>query len=125
MNTNPPLFTLRWLFFGFSGRIARKSFALAVLLQLTLLTLLIYQAVQAGDNEERLIAVGLAMMALMVFLGWSIIALSIKRLHDVNLPAVLSILLFIPAINWAAFLYLMLKSSHPETNEHGPPPFSR
>lgn len=123
MAPKPTHLSLKWLFLGFSGRIARKSFALAVLLQLTLLTLLIYQAIQAGDDEGRQVLVGFAIMAFGLFLVWSIAALSAKRLHDLNHPAALIALLFVPMVNWAIFLYLMLKPSHPEANEHGPPPF--
>jgi uncharacterized membrane protein YhaH (DUF805 family) len=123
MAADRPVLSLKWLFFGFRGRIARKSFALAVLLQLTLLTLLVHQAVQAGDDEGRQVLVGFAIMAFGLFLVWSIAALSIKRLHDLNHPAALIALLFVPMINWAIFLYLMLKPSYPDANDHGPPPF--
>ncbi len=119
-STNPGL---KWLLFSFKGRIARQSFALSVGLQLVLLTLVLYQAVQAGENESRLAFSGLLFLIILPIVFWSMAAITIKRLHDLNLPAALAILLFIPAINWITFFFLMLKSSHPDSNEHGPPPF--
>ena len=114
---------LLWLFFGFNGRIARQSFALSVLFQLSMLTLVLYQTVQAGKDEARLVASGFALIALIVFLLWSILALAVKRLHDLNLPLAFIVILFVPGINWLGFFYLMVTSGYPEANEHGPPPF--
>ncbi|MGB7288044.1 MAG: DUF805 domain-containing protein [Salaquimonas sp.] len=125
MAKNAPELSLKWLFFGFSGRISRKTYALSAFFQLLLLTLLFYQAIQAEEDEGRLVFVGLFGIVLFLFLLWSVAALSIKRLHDLNLPAVFAGLLFVPALNWIAFFYLMLKQSHPEANEHGAPPFGR
>ena len=114
---------LLWLFFGFNGRIARQSFALAVLFQLSMLTLVLYQTVQAGKDEARLVASGLALMALIVFLLWSVLALAVKRLHDLNMPLTMIAILFLPVLNWLGFFYLMLTPGYPEANDHGPPPF--
>jgi uncharacterized membrane protein YhaH (DUF805 family) len=125
MAADRPVLSLKWLFFGFKGRIARKSFALAVLFQLTMLTLLIYQAVMAGEDEDRLAWVGLALIAFGFSLLWSILALTIKRLHDINLPSYFAGLIFIPFANWLVFFYLMFTPSHPEANEHGAPPFKQ
>ena len=115
--------TLTWLFFGFSGRIGRRSFALSVLFQFVLMFLAVYWAVQAKDDPIRLTISGFAFIGVMFFTLWSILALTIKRLHDLNLPAALSITVFIPAVTWLALAFLMLKPGHNDANEHGPPPF--
>ena len=114
---------LLWLFLRFEGRIARQSFALSVLFQLSMLTLVLYQTVQAVKDEARLVASGLALIALVIFLIWSILALAVKRLHDLNLPMAIIAILFVPGINWLGFIYLMLTPGYPKTNGHGPPPF--
>jgi uncharacterized membrane protein YhaH (DUF805 family) len=115
---------LRWLFFSFRGRIARQSFLFAVLFQLILLGLMVYQSIQAGENEDRLVIAGLFSIGVMAFCIWSIVALAIKRLHDLDLPGMLFVVLFIPGVNWLALLYLMARPGIQEANEHGPPPFS-
>lgn len=121
--------TLRWLFFSFRGRIARQSFGFAYLFILVLLGLAVYQsvqgvnAVQAGRTDGRLVFAGFLSMAVMAFGLWSVLALSVKRLHDINLPAALVLMLFIPVLTFLVIVYLMARPSHPKANEHGPPPF--
>jgi len=115
--------TLKWLFFGFSGRIARQSFIFAVGFQLILLGLMVYQSVLAGENEDRLAMAGLFALAVMAFCIWSILALSIKRLHDLDLPGILAVLLFVPMINWLFIIFMMARPGSPNTNVHGAPPF--
>jgi len=118
-----PSYTLPWLFFGVKGRIARKSYCLAILFMFVLLFLTVYWAVQAEDDPFRLTFSGFAFIAVMIFNLWSILALSIKRLHDLNMPVALVILIFVPMVTWIAVLFLMIKASHPEANEHGQVPF--
>ncbi|WP_075995432.1 DUF805 domain-containing protein [Salaquimonas pukyongi] len=114
---------LLWLFFGFSGRIARQSYTLSILFQIILFCLSVYWAVVAGEDQARLTFAGFAFMAVGFFNLWSSLALSVKRLNDVNLPWPLAILLFVPGINVLLILFLALRKSHPQTNHHGPPPF--
>ncbi len=95
---------------------------------LVLLGLAVYQSVQGASRVEKggpdvqLIFAGLLTMAVMAFAFWSMLALSVKRLHDLDHPAMLVLLLFFPGINTFTVLYLMLRPSHPKENEHGPVP---
>jgi uncharacterized membrane protein YhaH (DUF805 family) len=128
MDRTLPKPTLKWLFFGFSGRIARQSFIFACLFQLVLMGLAVYQSAQgvavmeAGGSDTRLILAGFLSMVVIAFNFWSILALSIKRLHDLNHPWQLVIVVFIPALTWLALLYLMIRPGYHKANEHGPPP---
>lgn len=120
---------LAWLFFSFRGRIARQSYFLAALFQITLLTIMVYQSVRgaatadAGGPESQLIFGGFLAMIILPFILWSGLALATKRLHDLNHPVALIVLYFIPGVNYLFVLYTMLRPSHPKTNAHGPPPF--
>lgn len=125
--TNKP--GLLWLFFSFRGRIARLSYFLAALFQITLLTLMVYQSVQgslkvdAGGPDSQLVFGGFLSMIVIPFVLWSGLALTVKRLNDLNHPWALVFLYFFPGINYLFVLYTMLRPSYPETNRHGPPPF--
>lgn len=114
---------LLWLFFGFTGRIARQSYALSILFQFILFSLCVYWAVAAGEDQSRMTFAGFAVMGVGFFNLWSGIALSVKRLNDLNLPWPLAVFIFVPGINLLMILFLALRESYPETNRHGPPPF--
>lgn len=116
----PPL---KWLFFSFKGRIARQSYILAQIFLLILQFFVIWQLVRAGEDENRLALWGLVYIALGALTIWAGLALVAKRLHDLDLPAALLIMLFIPPINWLFMIFLMAMPSSRKTNQHGPPPF--
>ncbi len=120
--TNAP--DLSWLFFRFSGRIGRQSFILATVFNFLLMVLVVYQLVRAEEDEALLTFWGFAFIFLTFGLFWSALALAVKRLNDIGLPAAFVILYFIPPVNWLFFLFLIAKPGDPETNPHGPPPFS-
>lgn len=129
--------TVKWLLFGFKGRIGRKSFLLAALLlllvQLALFSFLI--SLTGGTSEDGRIhlntssgfaaIVGLALLASWLASAWALLALAVKRLHDLNMPVPLAILLIIPAIAFFCWAFLAAMPSHQETNEHGPVPFPK
>ena len=116
---------LLWLFFGFTGRIARQSYLLAILFQIILFSLSVYWAVAAGEDKARLTFAGFAFIAVAFFNLLSSLALTVKRLNDIDLPWPLAVLIFVPGVNVMLILFLALRESHPETNRHGPPPFGR
>jgi len=128
MTEHLPKPTLKWLFFGFRGRIARQSYIFGCVFQLVLLTLAGYQsmqgvaAVQAGGSDSQLIFAGFLSMAVMAFCFWSVLALSVKRMHDLDHPWVLIIVILLPAVAFLGMLYLMIRPGQPETNQYGPPP---
>ena len=95
---------------------------LAVLFQCIIFGLSVYQAVAAENQPDRLALAGSMILAAMGFSVWSILALAVKRLHDLNHPAPLVIMLFFPGVNWLLILYLMARPSYARSNEHGLPP---
>ncbi|MCB1449543.1 MAG: DUF805 domain-containing protein [Nitratireductor sp.] len=115
--------TIGWALFGFSGRIARQSYILGVVLMLPLFGIVIAQILQVQDNEAGTVFWGLMFIGLCVMSTWSLVALSVKRLNDINRPGWLALVLFIPWLNALAVMALMAAPSWPQTNRHGPPPF--
>ncbi|GAB4352557.1 MAG: DUF805 domain-containing protein [Oricola sp.] len=126
MSTAPghPL-TVSWVLFGFRGRIGRKSFWLGALLMVLIQAAIISRIATVPEDSPELALWGVAMLAAWVATAWVILALAVKRLHDLGLPGVLAICLLIPAVAFLAFLLLALLPSKQETNEHGAPPFPR
>lgn len=116
--------TVSWVLFGFRGRIGRKSFALSCLLIVLIQGAVIAQIVGAEEDSPASIFWALVLMAIWVVSAWIMIALAVKRLHDIGLPAALAALLLVPAISWIGLLFLCFVPSSQEINDHGPPPFS-
>ena len=127
--------TVKWLLFGFRGRIGRKSFILAaLLLLLAQLALFSYALGFASEGQEPgQIAINNGGSAMFGFLmlgswlasAWALLALAVKRLHDLGLPVVLGVVLLIPALSGIAWILLAALPSKQESNEHGPVPFPK
>ncbi len=75
------------------------------------------------EDHPMLAVWGLALFGVWLATAWIVLALAVKRLHDLGLPGMLAICLLIPAISFIAFLVLAFLPSRPETNQQGPPPF--
>lgn len=126
--------TVKWVLFGFKGRIGRKSFLLAGLGMLLVNSALLAYSMRytnpAQSTGEAVIdgagAALFGLLALAVFFVslWALLALAVKRLHDLDLPTVLSVVLIIPGIAYFAWLFLAFMPSKQVTNKHGQPPFS-
>jgi uncharacterized membrane protein YhaH (DUF805 family) len=123
MTTPPPKATVLWALFGFGGRIARQTFILGQLFMLSLFAVVVARIVAVQGNENLTVFWGLAFLLLSVVSLWATFALTVKRLHDLDLPALMALLLLVPTINAIFVIVLMVLPSSAKTNEHGPPPF--
>lgn len=119
---NHPL-TIQWVLFGFKGRISRKSFWLAALGVVLVQAAVFAQVIGTPEDSSVLALWGLVLLAVWLASAWAALALAVKRLHDLDLPAMLAILLLVPTISFFAFLFLAFMPSKQVTNRHGPPPF--
>ena len=117
--------TIKWVLFGFKGRIGRKSFTLAALMMILIQAAVISQIIVTPEDNPVTALWGLILLAVWIASAWAGVALAVKRLHDLGLPGILAICLLIPAISFFAFLFLAIVPSKQETNEHGRPPFPR
>lgn len=117
--------TVRWVLFGFRGRIGRKSFWLAALLMILIQAVVIAQVVSIPEESPAFALWGFVILAVWIASAWAAFALAVKRLHDLGLPGILAFGLLIPAVSIIAFLLLAFLPGSPKANEHGPPPFPR
>ncbi|RNC91326.1 MAG: DUF805 domain-containing protein [Oricola sp.] len=117
--------TVKWVLFGFRGRIGRKSFWLGALGMILIQAAIVAQIAAAPEDSPTLALWGLVMLAVWIASAWAALALAVKRLHDIGLPGALAVLLLIPAVAFFTFVVLAVWPSAQEANEHGPPPFPR
>ncbi|MBO6814120.1 MAG: DUF805 domain-containing protein [Rhizobiaceae bacterium] len=114
---------LAWLFFGTSGRIARRSFSLATFFLLLLHVFVIIQLIKADDNSASLVWWTLVLFVIAAVSLWCIFALIVKRLHDIGVTGFLSLAIVFTGMYFIAFIVLSLWPSQSATNKYGPPPF--
>ena len=117
--------TIQWVLFGFRGRIGRKSFWLAALGMILIQAAIFAQLIGIPEGSPQEAVWALLLLASWFATTWAVVALSVKRLHDIGLPGFLAVLLLIPAVSFIAFAVIAFWPSTQETNEHGPPPFPR
>ncbi len=117
MNQAPIL----WLFFGLKGRISRVAFLLGGLLMTVVTLFVLYRmsaadAIEAGDALEFWNTV----LSVVVFVSlWCQAALAAKRLHDIGRPGIFAIAMFVPLVNFVAFVALCLIPGEPGPNKYG------
>jgi uncharacterized membrane protein YhaH (DUF805 family) len=110
---------LLWLFFRFSGRVGRAAYFLAGLLLAIIQAFLLYRfaLVPEGSTEGQTWAAAFWLVVLVSL--WSNVALSVKRLHDVDRPGIIAAVLFIPVISIVAFIALCLIPGNTGPNQYG------
>ncbi|MGI9402046.1 MAG: DUF805 domain-containing protein [Rhizobiaceae bacterium] len=123
MPDQQPKPTVKWVLFGFDGRIARQSFILGQLFMISLFAVVIARIVAVEGQEGSTVFWGLAFLALGVASVVSTIAMTVKRLHDLGYPGILAVCMLIPTVNFIMLVLLLVLPSSPETNVYGPPPF--
>ena len=114
---------LRWLLFGMSGRIGRKAFVLIWLFWFAVCAMPLAMAGRMGAEEHAGAAlIGFSLMASAFLTCWSMVAATVKRLHDIDLPGGWAIALFIPPAALPALIALSLWPSGSGPNRFGPGP---
>ena len=122
-------YTVGWLFLSLKGRIRRKTYALSGGF-LTCLWLFVLMQIGLAEEESAVQSTWL-----LVFLGlfcvsfWSMIALSVKRLHDIGVSGiavfVAAALVIIPFLSLVGFTVLCLWPGMPGANRFGEDPVTR
>ena len=113
---------MRWLLFGVSGRLSRRTYAWALLFWTLVLAIPVSAAVRAAPESSALAMAGFGFILAFLPAAWSIAVLSIKRLHDAGLPGILVGVLIIPAASGFMLLIMMVWPSVKGPNRHGPAP---
>jgi uncharacterized membrane protein YhaH (DUF805 family) len=110
---------LFWLFFRFSGRVSRAAYFLAGLLLAIVQVFLLYRFTLVPQDSTQGQFWAMAFWAAVLISIWSNVALSVKRLHDLDKPGIIATTLFIPVISIIAFVLLCLFPGTPGPNRYG------
>ncbi len=110
---------MRWLFFGFSGRISRVPYVLGTLFFVALCSAVISRLMALPEESGQFAFWSLAFVVLLPVIVWTSIALAVKRLHDINIPGPVAICLFVPAVSVLAMLVLCLWPGNRGGNDYG------
>lgn len=111
--------SLTWLFFGWSGRLSRAPFALGWAFWLMLLSAALTQIVMVPKEDPSFLFWSFVFVGVGIASTVSSILLTIKRLHDMNLPVPLIICLFIPAISFFALIAFLVWPGTNGANDYG------
>ena len=111
--------SLTWLFFGWSGRLSRAPFALGWAFWLMLLSAALTQIVMVPKEDPSSLFWSFVFVGVGIASTVSSILLTIKRLHDMNLPVALIICLFIPAISFFALIAFLVWPGTNGANDYG------
>ena len=111
--------TLAWLFFGWSGRLSRAPFALGWAFWLMLLSATLARIMTLPKEDPAFLFWAFMFFGVAIVSTVSTIMMTIKRLHDMNLPLALIICLFIPAISFFALIAFMVWPGTPGPNDYG------
>ncbi|MEW6635121.1 MAG: DUF805 domain-containing protein [Pseudomonadota bacterium] len=110
---------LIWLFFKNSGRVNRAAYFLGVMLVTIVQAFPIYhfERMPEGSPESQV----WWLISAVVFIGslWPFFALAVKRLHDLDRPGIVSLVLFVPVLSILAFLVFCLYPGQPGPNRYG------
>ena len=111
-----------WFFFRWSGRLGRAPFALGWAFWLMLLSAALTRIVVVPKEDPSFLFWSLVFFAVAIVSTVSSILLTVKRLHDMNLPVPLIICLFIPAISFFALIAFLVWPGTNGPNEYGDAP---
>ncbi len=126
MSTPPPEPTVAWVFLSWRGRLGRQSYFLgAALMLVAQIYILIIAADTNRDDGGQMMALGFGVVIFWLFCAFALLAMTIKRLHDVNLPPILAAALLVPMFSMILVVMMMALPGSQEHNEHGPPPFGK
>lgn len=102
----------------------RTSFALATALLICAMWVCISQIIAFRESEELLAIWTLLFLASGLAFTWGLIALGVKRLHDIGISGWFIVLMFITGLYLIAWVGLSAWPGEAEENIYGPPPVS-
>ena len=118
-STEPPPPNMRWFLFGVSGRIGRAPFVLGILLQVAIYGIIISRLSAYPEDSAQFSLWLLSLFAFALASVWITVALSVKRLHDMNIPGAVVVCLFVPAVSVIAFLVMCVWWGTSGPNDYG------
>ncbi|MEX3011280.1 DUF805 domain-containing protein [Hoeflea sp. TYP-13] len=116
---NPTAPSMRWFFFSLSGRIGRLPYLLGSLFLTAIFGILVSQLVAYPEESGQFAAWSLVFAGFSLVSVWMTIAMSVKRLHDMNIPGPVVLCLFVPAVSIIAFIVMCVWKGTDGPNDHG------
>lgn len=110
--------TVGWLFFSPSGRTGRQVFILGWLFWMMVNSYTLAKTVLHHEDDDPSIW-GLIFLVTALLSFVSAIMLTVKRLHDVGLPGLIAVLMFVPIISLVILFGLCVWPSNPSGNAFG------
>ncbi|QRM54047.1 DUF805 domain-containing protein [Sinorhizobium sp. BG8] len=111
--------SLTWLFFGWSGRLARVPYALAWAFWVVILSAVLTRMIFTQHQDPSFTIWTVLFLLVGLVASVSSVMLTIKRLHDMNVPAPLVLCLFVPAISFFALIAFVFWPGTAGPNSHG------
>ena len=123
MQSQAPVPGMAWLFFGPSGRISRRVYAMAILFWFVLQAIAVGQMFAADrQHDDAMLALSTLGLIVVSLLGVvSMIMLTIKRVHDMGYPGLLAFLILVPVVSFFALICFLFWPSGPP-NDFGDEP---
>lgn len=126
MSTNLPEPTVKWVYLSWQGRLSRHSYFLGAALIVITQIIIGLSLIDADNNNNTIMtAWGLLLIAFWLASAWAVLAMTIKRLNDMDKPRLWAVCLFIPMGSMLFILFMMIAPGSQKTNAHGPPPFPK
>ncbi|WP_136657543.1 DUF805 domain-containing protein [Nitratireductor sp. XY-223] len=114
-----PAPTMRWFFLGLSGRIGRLPYLLGILFLVAVSGLIVSRLASTPEESTAFAFWSLVSLVFGIASIWAMVALSVKRLHDMILPGALALCLFVPAISIVAVFVMCLWPGSAGPNRFG------
>jgi uncharacterized membrane protein YhaH (DUF805 family) len=111
--------SLAWFFFGWSGRLSRVPFALGWAFWLMLLSAALARIIIVPKEDPSFLLWSFVFVGVAIVSTVSSVLLTVKRLHDMNLPVPLIICLFVPAISIFALIVFLVWPGTNGPNQYG------
>ena len=110
---------LTWFFFGWSGRLSRVPFALGWAFWLMLLSAALARILIVPKEDPSFLLWSFIFVGVAIVSTVSSVLMTVKRLHDMNLPVPLIICLFVPAISFFALIVFLVWPGTNGPNQYG------
>ncbi|MXN44769.1 DUF805 domain-containing protein [Shinella kummerowiae] len=111
--------SLAWFFFGWSGRVSRVPFALGWAFWLMLLSAALARIIIVPKEDPTFLLWSFVFVGAAIVSTVSSVLMTVKRLHDMNLPVPLIICLFVPAISLFALIVFLVWPGTSGPNQYG------
>ena len=106
-----------WIWFSFDGRLCRSEYWLRGILLSFAIGVVSFLVIGMSSLRES----EYALLALYGVSAWAALAIYSKRWHDIGKSGWMTLMLLVPLVNLAVFIYLGVEDSEKKANKYGEP----